>query len=120
MATDNEVLKQARSLLNARLELITALKSSYDDEQQKRAALAEAERKTAADYAAALQAGWTPQELRQMGFRDPARARPGRPRGSSSKGKNANPAPPSPGTPSSPSSGTNTVPGQTSGQTTSV
>ncbi|GAB3682903.1 hypothetical protein [Angustibacter aerolatus] len=45
-----------------------------------RTALVDAETGDAAAYSAAVQAGWTEQELRRVGFGAPARRAPGRPR----------------------------------------
>ncbi|MFF7176855.1 hypothetical protein [Streptomyces pseudovenezuelae] len=85
-----EALKAAQSLMNDRLTAVEEHKRSVDAEQEAREALAEAERDSARTWAALLAAGWTPAELKKIGFAEPRVKAPGRPRTARSRsGKDA-------------------------------
>lgn len=89
MSTSNpsleETLRAAQGLMRDRLAAVEAHKENVDAEQEARAALAERERESARTWAALLDAGWTPAELKKIGFTEPRAKAPGRPRGSRSK-----------------------------------
>jgi hypothetical protein len=78
-----QVELEARSLLNARIEVVRALARTRQAVTDAKTHLALAERADAQAYAEAERAGWTPDELRRIGLPPPARRRPGRPRGQS-------------------------------------
>lgn len=117
MSTSNpslaETLQAAQDLMRDRLAAVEAHKENVDAEQEARAALAERERESARTWAVLLDAGWTPAELKKIGFTEPRAKAPGRPRGSRSKAKDS-----APGT--TPASATPTVPAQVPGTAGSV
>lgn len=70
----------ARELLDSRVAAVRALAEARAATDQKRAALADAEREDAAAWAAAERAGWSTAELKKVGFDPPSTRSPGRPR----------------------------------------
>lgn len=70
----------AQRLLNDRVDAVRALAKTRQQRNDARVQLDEAERADSASYAAAQRAGWTPEELRKVGFDEPERRAPGRPR----------------------------------------
>ncbi|WP_138908033.1 hypothetical protein [Streptomyces chryseus] len=76
----DETLNAAQKLLADRLAVIETHKRNTLAEDEARTALVERERETAQSWAAALAAGWSAAEMRQIGFKEPAVRAPGRPR----------------------------------------
>ncbi|RJK92505.1 hypothetical protein [Vallicoccus soli] len=74
------VADAAQRLLNDRINAVRALAEARQARNDARAQLDEAERADAAAYAAAQRAGWSTDELRKVGFDEPTRKAPGRPR----------------------------------------
>lgn len=72
----------ATRLLDDRVDAIRTLAAARQARNDARAQLDEQERADAAAFAAARRAGWTPEELRKVGFDEPDRKTPGRPAGS--------------------------------------
>ncbi len=64
----------ARALLDDRITAVRTLAVARQHRHDKRNDLQDAERADAAAFAAALRAGWTRQELKQVGLDDPTRA----------------------------------------------
>lgn len=78
--TPDAAAEAAQRLLNDRVEAVRALAKARQQRNDARAQLDEAERADATAFAAAQRAGWTPEELRKVGFDEPERRAPGRPR----------------------------------------
>ncbi len=70
----------AQRLLNDRVDAVRTLAKARQQRIDARAQLDEAERADAIAYAAAQRAGWSTDELRKVGFEEPGRKAPGRPR----------------------------------------
>lgn len=70
----------AQRLLNDRVDAVRALAKTRQQRIGARAQLDEAERADAIAYAPAQRAGWSTDELRKVGFEEPERKAPGRPR----------------------------------------
>jgi flagellar biosynthesis/type III secretory pathway protein FliH len=70
----------AQRLLNDRVDAVRTLAKARQQRLDARAQLDEAERADAMAYAAAQRAGWSTDELRKVGFEEPERKAPGRPR----------------------------------------
>ncbi len=68
------------ALLNDRVEAVRDLAKARQQRNDARAQLEGTERADAAAYAAAQGAGWSTDELRKVGFDEPTRKAPGRPR----------------------------------------
>lgn len=67
-------------LLNQRIDAIRVLAKARQARTDAQAQLEDAERTDAAAYTAGQRAGWTTDELRKVGFEEPRRRTPGRPR----------------------------------------
>jgi hypothetical protein len=78
--TPDAAAEAAQRLLNDRVDAVRALAKTRQQRNDARAQLDEAERADAAAFSAAQRAGWTSEELRKVGFDDPQRRGPGRPR----------------------------------------
>ncbi|MDP9394138.1 MAG: hypothetical protein M3Q27_07725 [Actinomycetota bacterium] len=78
--TPDAAADAAQRLLNDRVDAVRALAKARQQRNDARAHLDEAERADAAAYAAAQRAGWSAEELRKVGFEEPDRKAPGRPR----------------------------------------
>ncbi|MEU9079984.1 hypothetical protein AB0D22_35580 [Kitasatospora sp. NPDC048538] len=78
----NPILEQAQSLLASRIDPIRPLADLIVKHKTVSEELASVEKAYGAAYAAALAAGWTDAELRQMGAQPPTRRPAGRPKGS--------------------------------------
>lgn len=70
----------AQQLMEGRLAAIDDVAAKARDVEQARTALENAERSYASSHKAALDAGWSDRELRQLNLPTPARRTPGRPR----------------------------------------
>ncbi len=70
----------AQRLLNERVDAIRSLAKARQERNDARAQLDDAERADAAAYTAAQRAGWSAEDLRKVGFDEPERKLPGRPR----------------------------------------
>lgn len=68
-----EAEKQARALLDARIESVRALVTARQQVSDLRDQLAAAEREDARLYAAALRDGWSTDELRKLGLNEPGK-----------------------------------------------
>lgn len=79
-STTAHVETAARALLDKRIDAVRALATARQLRNDKRAELADTERADTAAYAAAQRAGWTTEELKQVGLDEPTRRSPGRPR----------------------------------------
>ena len=78
---DPQVIEQrVRALLDNRIAAVRKLGPAHQATLDKREELEAAEREEAAVYAEALRAGWSPDELKQVGFEQPGKRAPGRPR----------------------------------------
>jgi hypothetical protein len=78
---DPEVIhERARALLDARAAAILPLAAARRSRHAKRAELEAAERTEVDAYREAERAGWTPQELKELGFEAPEKRPRGRPR----------------------------------------
>ena len=71
----------AEALMHDRLQLVERHTRNVLDEGKARDALKDAERVSARSWADLLAAGWTPEELKKMKFKEPEVKAPGRPRG---------------------------------------
>ncbi|MEU5959266.1 hypothetical protein [Streptomyces sp. NPDC047525] len=69
----------AQELLNGRLDAVDRHAANLQREQERRDALTAAQKETAQSWAD-LRALWSVDELRRMGFKEPAVKAPGRPR----------------------------------------
>lgn len=76
------ILTTAENLLASRLETIRPLAELIAERKRLKSLLEETEKPYGAAYAAAEAAGWSPDELRQMGAEEPTRRPQGRPKGS--------------------------------------
>jgi hypothetical protein len=72
----------ARKLLENRMTPIRDLAAEQAEIERLRAALTEAEKRFGKAYTAAEGLGWTPEELRKLGFAAPTRRPWGRPKSS--------------------------------------
>lgn len=70
----------AEALMQERLDLVDAHAANVATEKSVRDQLADLERVTARSWADLLAAGWTPDELKRMNFKEPKVKAPGRPR----------------------------------------
>lgn len=71
---DTERIEQeAQRILNGRMDVIRELAKSRHAVTEAQQALAAAENEDARRYQAALTAGWTPEELKKVGFTEPAK-----------------------------------------------
>lgn len=78
---DPEVVRErARAMLDERAAAVVPLATARQVRLNKRAELDEAERAESVAHAAALHAGWTAEELKELGFDTPERRPRGRPR----------------------------------------
>ncbi|MER6603839.1 MULTISPECIES: hypothetical protein [Streptomyces] len=106
------ILATAKELLATRMSVIPPLAESIAERKRLQALLDANEKTYGANYADAAAAGWTPEELRQMGAEEPTRRPQGRPKGTRTRKSRTTPAPapapatPSPRTPDSAESGT--------------
>lgn len=64
---------KARELLDARISSVRGLVRAAQAEADVRVQMQTAEREHARAYAAAINDGWTPDELRKLGLQDPER-----------------------------------------------
>ena len=71
----------ARQLLDGRIEAVRELARARDAVRRVEEQLAEAQRADGRAYAAAMRAGWSADELKDLGFGSPQRQAPGRPPG---------------------------------------
>ncbi|MFJ8166514.1 hypothetical protein ACIRBY_37120 [Streptomyces sp. NPDC096136] len=71
-------LRQARELMERRIASVEAHKRNVDAESAARAELTEREQNTARTWSDLLRAGWSVEELRSMGFREPTAKAPKR------------------------------------------
>lgn len=86
MGSENiDIDSAVESLVKDRKKTGHALRSAVFQAEEKRAALAAAEKGVAAAWDAAIKAGWTARELERVGFSRPASKRGGRSRGASRK-----------------------------------
>lgn len=76
---------KASQLLNGRLEALEDLEEPQARIEAARRELADAEASLLRAWDGAVNAGWTPQELKSIGVSEPTRRRPGRPRGTTRK-----------------------------------
>ncbi len=72
--------ERAERLLAARLDVVGALEHANEALAEVRQGTRDAESAVAAAWNAATDAGWTPTELRKLGFTAPATRRGGRPK----------------------------------------
>ncbi|MDJ0344243.1 hypothetical protein QMK19_28970 [Streptomyces sp. H10-C2] len=77
---DEDVLAAAQNLLSERLEVIKVLTADTRAERHAQVALLDLAKATAQTYAEALRIGWSPEELKRLGFNEPTVKLPGRPR----------------------------------------
>jgi len=107
---DHQAVEQrARALLEDRIvavrTLATARQHQLDTHARVREELDSADRADAAAYAAALRAGWTDDELKNVGFDAPTRKTPGRPRRTRTTAQRAQRSLPADAAPTSDASG---------------
>ncbi|WP_147301457.1 hypothetical protein [Calidifontibacter indicus] len=74
----SEITDKAQQLLNGRLESIRVLEEQSARVREVRDLLAAAERAEGEAWSAAAGAGWTPAELKRLGFSQPPSRRGGR------------------------------------------
>ncbi|MFP8906181.1 hypothetical protein [Streptomyces atacamensis] len=113
------ILATAENLLSSRLEAIKPLAELIAERKRLRDLLEQTEKPYGAAYAAATAAGWTAEELRQMGAEEPTRRPQGRPKGSRTRRKTspASPvSPPAPRTEDADTAGPGSNPRETSPQ----
>lgn len=77
----SEITTKAQELLEGRLDSVRKLEQAHTEVSQARERLVVAERAEAEAWSVAAGAGWTPTELKRLGFPRPASRRGGRPRG---------------------------------------
>jgi hypothetical protein len=91
----SDIEAAARLLLERQLEerigAIRELARVSQDRDRAREQLAALDREAASGYAASVAAGWTPAELRKLGYAAPAAAPRGRPRAAASGGPGSAP-----------------------------
>lgn len=68
--TAEEAIERARALQDSKIEAVRVLAESNQNVTDARERAAEAEREYARVFGAAVSAGWTPDELRKIGFSD--------------------------------------------------
>ncbi|MBK6015928.1 hypothetical protein [Streptomyces sp. MBT53] len=76
------MLTTAETLLASRLDLIKPLAAANAERKRLQKLIDDAEKEYGAAYSAASAAGWSTDELRQMGADEPTRRPQGRPKGS--------------------------------------
>ncbi|PPK91929.1 hypothetical protein CLV92_11910 [Kineococcus xinjiangensis] len=87
--TPEQALSAARALLDEKMANVERLTETRKRCAELRQQLEEAERADAVQWAEALRAGWSEDELKRCGLGEPARKKPGRPRQSRSSRKSA-------------------------------
>ncbi|WP_217490504.1 hypothetical protein [Dermacoccus sp. Ellin185] len=75
----SEITTKAQELLAGRLESVQRLEQAHHETARVRSELAAAERAEGEAWSNATAAGWTPTELKRLGFTQPASRRGGRP-----------------------------------------
>ncbi|MFJ2110786.1 hypothetical protein ACIOEX_02465 [Streptomyces sp. NPDC087850] len=103
------ILATAKELLASRMSVIPPLAESIAERKRLQALLDANEKTYGANYVDATAAGWTPEELRQMGAEEPTRRPQGRPKGTRTRKPRTTSAPapatPNPRTPDPAESG---------------
>lgn len=100
--TPDSIISAAEKLLASRIEAVRPLADLVAERKRLRKLLEDTEKPYGAAYAAAEAAGWTAEELRQMGAEPPTKRPAGRPRGSRSRSRSSSSS-------SAPSSSTHTA-----------
>ncbi|WP_143169157.1 hypothetical protein [Streptomyces sp. NBRC 110465] len=90
------ILATAKELLATRMSVIPPLAESIAERKRLQALLDANEKTYGANYADAAAAGWTPEELRQMGAEEPTRRPQGRPKGTRTRKPRTTPSPRTP------------------------
>ncbi|MFB7030991.1 MULTISPECIES: hypothetical protein [unclassified Streptomyces] len=93
------VLATAKELLATRMNVIPPLADAIAERKRLQALLDSAEKTYGGAYADATAAGWTPEELRQMGADEPTRRPQGRPKSARTPRRLRPAAPTAPATP---------------------
>lgn len=93
------VLATAQELLATRMRVIGPLAESLAERSRLQGLVDANEKGYGAHYAEAVAAGWTPEELRQMGAEAPTRRPQGRPKGARTQRQKAKTTTPAPRTP---------------------
>ncbi len=94
--TQSPVLATAKELLATRMNVIPPLADAIAERKRLQALLDATEKTYGAAYADAAAAGWTPEELRQMGADEPTRRPQGRPKGARTQRRTRPAAPTAP------------------------
>ncbi|WP_435137808.1 hypothetical protein [Actinacidiphila sp. bgisy144] len=92
--TSSTMMAAAENLLTSRVEAIRPVAAALAERNRIRALLHEAEKVYGAAYSAAQGAGWSTDELKQMGAEEPARRPQGRPRSSRTRRSTSKPSVP--------------------------
>ena len=86
----SEITDRAQQLLAGRIDAIRKLSDRQREATQAREVADSADRKVAAAWSEATQAGWSATELRKLGLTQPVSRRGGRPKGSRTTGRQEN------------------------------
>ncbi|NWF30863.1 hypothetical protein HW130_32240 [Streptomyces sp. PKU-EA00015] len=98
--TQSPILATAQELLATRMNVIPPLADAIAERKRLQELINANEKTYGAAYSDAQAAGWTPEELRQMGAEEPTRRPQGRPKGARTKRpRAAAPTAPGPRTP---------------------
>lgn len=76
----SDITNRAEQLLAARVDSVRNLEQQRDATAEIKSQIAAAERAEAEAWSAAITAGWSPVELRKLGFTQPLTRRGGRPK----------------------------------------